>query len=67
VPIPGFQTIMLPILRLTGDGAEHTLVAAVQAAADEFLLTAEEWAQLLPHANHPDEAIFGLFQPSAIT
>ena len=51
MPIPDFQTIMLPLLRLTGDGAEHTLVATVQAVADEFYLSPEERAQPLPHAN----------------
>jgi restriction system protein len=51
VPIPDFQTIMLPLLRLTGDGAEHTLIATVQAVADEFHLTLEERAQPLPHAH----------------
>ncbi len=49
--VPDFQTIMLPILRLTGDGAEHTLAASVQAVADEFHLSPEERAQQLPHAN----------------
>ena len=49
--IPDFQTIMLPLLRLTGDGAEHALVATVQAVADEFHLTPEERSQPLPHAH----------------
>ena len=51
MPIPDFQTIMLPLLRLTGDGAEHILVATVQAVADQFHLTPEERAQPLPHAH----------------
>lgn len=51
MPIPDFQTIMLPLLRITGDGVEHTLVATVQAVADEFHLTPEERTQPLPHAN----------------
>ncbi|MGO9207593.1 MAG: winged helix-turn-helix domain-containing protein [Candidatus Limnocylindrales bacterium] len=42
---------MLPLLRLTGDGAEHTLVATVQAVSDDFPVTPEERAQPRPHAN----------------
>ena len=46
--IPDFQTIMLPVLRLAADGAEHTLAACRDTLADEFGLSAEERAQLLP-------------------
>ena len=46
--IPDFQTIMLPVLRLAGDGAEHTLAACRDTLADEFGLSAEARAQLLP-------------------
>lgn len=51
MPVPDFQTIMLPLLKLTGDGAEHTLSGSVQAMAEEFHLSSEERAQSLPHAN----------------
>ena len=44
--IPDFQTLMLPLLRLAADGAEHTLAGSVEALADEFKLTADERAQL---------------------
>lgn len=46
--IPDFQTIMLPVLRLTADGAEHTLAASIATLADEFGLSADERAQLNP-------------------
>jgi restriction system protein len=46
--IPDFQTLMLPIMLLTADGAEHTLAACRDALADEFGLSVEERAQLLP-------------------
>jgi restriction system protein len=46
--IPDFQTLMLPIMLLTADGAELTLAACRDALADEFGLSAEERAQLLP-------------------
>jgi restriction system protein len=47
VGVPGFQTIMLPLLRLVGDG-EHTLSVATSALSDEVALTAAERAQMLP-------------------
>ena len=46
--IPDFQTIMLPLLRLTQDGDDHTLAATRDQLAQEFGLTDEERAQLLP-------------------
>jgi restriction system protein len=48
VGIPGFQDLTLPILRLTGDGKEHTLREAYDAVALELRLTDEERSQLLP-------------------
>jgi restriction system protein len=46
--IPDFQTLMLPIMLLTADGAEHTLAGSVEALASKFGLSAEERAQLNP-------------------
>ena len=46
--IPDFQTIMLPLVRLTKDGAEHTLAASVAALLDEFHLSADERTQQQP-------------------
>lgn len=46
--IPDFQTIMLPVLRLTEDGQEHTLAETRDQLAPEFGLTDDELAQLLP-------------------
>jgi restriction endonuclease Mrr len=46
--IPDFQTIMLPVLRLTQDGHDHTLASTRDQLAQEFGLTDEERAQLLP-------------------
>jgi restriction system protein len=39
---------MLPILRLTADGSDHTLADGVEAIAKEFKVTDEERNQLLP-------------------
>ena len=43
--IPDFQTIMLPVLRLTQDGADHTLAATRDQVAQEFAISIEERAQ----------------------
>ena len=46
--IPDFQTLMLPLLRLTADGKEHTARDVVASLAQEFCLTEDELQQLLP-------------------
>lgn len=46
--IPDFQTIMLPLLKFTGDGKEHSLRNAVDHLADEFQLSEEERKEMLP-------------------
>jgi restriction system protein len=46
--IPDYQTIMLPLLRLTGDGHEHTKRAIVAELAETFQLSEAERLQLLP-------------------
>ena len=48
MPIPDYQTIMLPILKLASDGLEHKFAHAVEALANEFSLTTEERNELLP-------------------
>ena len=52
MPIPDFQTIMLPLLQLTSDGEEHFFNDAIEQLADDFGLTPEERKQLLP-SNRP--------------
>lgn len=48
MPIPDFQTLMLPLLRYCADGEEHSNRDAVPALAKEFGLSAEDLAELLP-------------------
>jgi restriction system protein len=48
MPIPDYQTLMLPLLRLAGDGAERPFRDAVQRLADEFRLTDDERTEMLP-------------------
>ncbi|MGQ0739209.1 MAG: winged helix-turn-helix domain-containing protein, partial [Bacteroidota bacterium] len=40
--IPDFQTIMLPLLKFSGDGKEHSISESIQHLASEFKLTNEE-------------------------
>ncbi len=46
--IPAFQDLTLPLLWLTVDGAEHKISDMVATLADQFQLSDEERAQLLP-------------------
>lgn len=48
MPIPDFQTIMLPLLRLAGDEREHSRLQTVNALANSFALTKTELAEMLP-------------------
>lgn len=46
--IPDFQTLMLPLLKLCADGAEHSKQDAVPTLAKEFGLSEDDLAELLP-------------------
>ena len=46
--MPDFQSVMLPLLKLAADGEEHVMAPSIAALADEFQLTAEQRAELLP-------------------
>ena len=46
--IPDYQALMLPLLRLASDGAEHAMRDVVEALAEELGLTEEERRELLP-------------------
>jgi restriction system protein len=48
LPIPDFQSFLLPVLELASDGAEHSLEEARNVIAARFGLTEEERAELLP-------------------
>ena len=46
--IPGYQTVMLPLLKLTSGGKEHQIREAVSTLADQFRLTEAERKETLP-------------------
>lgn len=48
MPIPDFQTLMLPVLRFFRDGHEHSIHEVIDSLATQFNLTEEELNQLLP-------------------
>lgn len=48
MPVPDFQTIMLPLLRHSSDGREHFLQDVMSALAKEFSLSQEDLTALLP-------------------
>jgi restriction system protein len=51
--IPDYQSIMLPLLKLAGDGEEHSLRETIDTLADRFDLTNEERRELLPSGRQP--------------
>ncbi len=48
MPIPDFQTVMLPLLRITGDQLEHNFAQVIEMLAQEFSPTDEERLELIP-------------------
>ena len=55
MPIPDYQSLMLPVLKYAGDGNEHSLRQAIDALADLVNLTEQERKELLPSGR---QAIF---------
>jgi restriction system protein len=48
MPVPDFQSIMLPLLQHLSDGKEHSNQELTEAMADYFRLTEDERNELLP-------------------
>ena len=53
MPIPDFQSLMLPLLRFSSDREEHSLSVVRVPLADQFNLTDEERTELLPSGQQP--------------
>jgi len=51
--IPDYQSIMLPLLELTGDGATYRLRDAVDLLAQRFALSQAELKEMLPSGYAP--------------
>jgi len=48
MPIPDYQEIMLPLLKLASDGEEHSLKEAYEVISNQFDLSEQERRELLP-------------------
>jgi restriction system protein len=48
MPIPDYQTVMLPLLQLLSDGAEHSMKDIMPELGKQFKLTEDEMSILLP-------------------
>ena len=48
MPIPDYETLMMPLLKLTADGGEHSIDNLSSKLADEFKLTDSEREQRIP-------------------
>ncbi len=46
--VPDFQSLMLPLLKLAGDGAEHDTNEAIEKLAQQFKLSENDRLDLLP-------------------
>ena len=53
MPIPDYQTLMLPILTFAADGLVHTGAETVEHVATQFTVTPDERKQLLPSGRTP--------------
>jgi len=53
MPIPDFQTIMLPLLQFASDGKEHSIHDATESLAKQFSLSEEDESKLLPSGQQP--------------
>lgn len=53
MPIPDYESAMLPLLRLAADGAEHRFRDAVEHLAAHFGLSDAERAEMLPSGTAP--------------
>jgi restriction system protein len=53
MPIPDYQMLMLPLLKLVEDGQEHWIRALIKNLAEQFHLSDEEKRELLPSGQQP--------------
>jgi restriction system protein len=53
MPIPDYESAMLPLLRLAADGLEHRFRDAVEQLAVQFKLSDDERSEMLPSGTAP--------------
>ena len=57
MPIPDFQTLMLPVLQLAGDGTQHRIADMRERLAVDLSLTTDELAEKLKSGIPPDAVL----------
>jgi len=53
MPIPDFQTLMLPVLQFSATKGEHALREAVEFLANQYNLSDDERNERLPSGKQP--------------
>src|SRR5437763_266684 len=53
MPVPGFESFMLPLLRVLDDGADHGIVEVRERIAREMSVSDADRAELLPSGKQP--------------
>lgn len=53
MPIPDFQSLMLPLMNLIADEKEHAIRDATLTIGQQFNLSESEWAEMLPSGRAP--------------
>jgi len=48
MPVPDFQSLMLPLLKITGDGNEHPTSEVTEILAQQFGLNENDRDEMLP-------------------
>ncbi len=48
MPVPDYQSLMLPLLKIGGDGNEHSMRQVIETLADQFGLSEGDRDELLP-------------------
>lgn len=51
--VPDFQTLMLPVMKISEDGQEHVLSDVVESLADQFKLSETDRREMLPSERQP--------------
>ncbi len=53
MPIPDYQTLMLPLLRIAADGKEHRIGDVIEPLSRQFALSEHEQGEMLPSGRQP--------------
>lgn len=63
MPIPDYQTLMLPLLKLASDGEERKFREAIEALATEFELSGDERAEPNVRPTYRPTSTYPLHKP----